>query len=262
MINKIVLLTFKFMRMDMKRLLLLFVLCFSVSGLMAQGYLPIFENGKVWDYEWVPYNTAISPFPGTYYVNGDTLINNKTCFKLFAKEDDGYTRFVGVFYETEGKVFTVREEDSAELLIYDFTVKKGDVVNVYNYEERTFSDVLIRDVQTLNLQGRNVKCVYYECSGFYTQGWWLEGVGSDSGFEFNIGKNTPGYGFALKSCYLGDKHLFSVDVDNPTGIGEIIRDANGLSSEDNAVYDLSGRRLNEKPTKGLYVQGGKVYMAR
>ena len=30
---------------------------------------------------------------------------------------------------------------SLELLIYDFTVKKGDVVNVYNYEERTVSEL-------------------------------------------------------------------------------------------------------------------------
>jgi hypothetical protein len=30
----------------------------------------------------------------------------------------------------------------------------------------------------------------------------------------------------------------------------------------NAIYDLSGRKLTEKPQKGFYIQGGRKYIAR
>ena len=34
-----------------------------------------------------------------------------------------------------------------------------------------------------------------------------------------------------------------------------------MQNESGAVYDLQGRRLNAKPQRGLYIQGGKMRMA-
>lgn len=34
------------------------------------------------------------------------------------------------------------------------------------------------------------------------------------------------------------------------------------AEQDNTIYDLSGRKLTEKPAKGIYIQGGKKYMAQ
>ncbi len=31
---------------------------------------------------------------------------------------------------------------------------------------------------------------------------------------------------------------------------------------DSAIYDLMGRRLNVKPTKGIYIQNGKKYVVK
>ena len=33
-----------------------------------------------------------------------------------------------------------------------------------------------------------------------------------------------------------------------------------MQNESDAVYDLQGRRLNAKPQRGLYIQGGKMRM--
>jgi hypothetical protein len=123
------------------------------------------------------------------------------------------------------------------------------------------SDVKIEDVLVLNIQGRDAKCVIHESDGFYTQGWWLEGVGSLHGFEHNISKTDPGHNIVMKSCYLGDKCLFLSDEDVVANIGKITN-STPRSVKNNVIYDLSGRRLSEKPTKGIYVQGGRVYIAK
>lgn len=34
------------------------------------------------------------------------------------------------------------------------------------------------------------------------------------------------------------------------------------AEQDNTIYDLSGRRLSEKPASGYYIQGGKTYLAK
>ena len=48
----------------------------------------------------------------------------------------------------------------------------------------------------------------------------------------------------------------SVDIASPVkGISE------GVSAE-NAMYDLTGRRLLQTPQRGLYIQGGRVHMKR
>lgn len=265
------------MRMDMKRLLLLFSLCFSAVSLTAQDFRPIFEEGKVWDYEWWPYSSLWNPDWVPKHViqrvEGDTVIGDKVCKKLYEWSDIGSSprdELIASFYEENGKVYRIDNGTTDACLIYDFTVEVGDTVIIYDYnapepnrQDRFFS-VTIKDVQTVEIQGQERKCIYVTHTYDYMESEtvWIEGVGSDWGPVLNLGTQNSGNALIYKFCNLDGKRLFSVDVDNPAGIGEIIRDADGLTSKDNAVYDLSGRRLNEKPTKGLYVQGGKVYMAR
>ena len=39
-----------------------------------------------------------------------------------------------------------------------------------------------------------------------------------------------------------------------------VADSNEL--QDNAIYDLTGRRLAEKPARGLYIQNGKKILVK
>ena len=41
-----------------------------------------------------------------------------------------------------------------------------------------------------------------------------------------------------------------------------INSTNTSSIGDSTIYDLSGRKLTEKPQKGFYIQGGCKYIAR
>ncbi len=34
------------------------------------------------------------------------------------------------------------------------------------------------------------------------------------------------------------------------------------AEQDNTIYDLSGRKLTEKPAKGIYIQGGKKFFVK
>jgi hypothetical protein len=49
------------------------------------------------------------------------------------------------------------------------------------------------------------------------------------------------------------------DDNNPNGIDSI---ATNTTTTDSAIYDLTGRRLNGKPERGIYIQGGKKYVIK
>ena len=48
----------------------------------------------------------------------------------------------------------------------------------------------------------------------------------------------------------------------PSGIEEVETDGSSNNPADSAIYDLTGRRLNGKPERGIYIQGGKKYVIK
>jgi hypothetical protein len=48
----------------------------------------------------------------------------------------------------------------------------------------------------------------------------------------------------------------------PSGIEEVETDGSSNKPADSAIYDLTGRRLNGKPERGIYIQGGKKYIIK
>ena len=224
---------------------------------------PVFEDGKTWNCEWWTFegmtnpDTDYNPVAQTYFVDGDTIINNWNCYKLYGKYDKQEAKYIASYYDAGGKAYMVKDGETEGLLIYDFSAKKGDVVNIYDCEDEKAVEVTISDVMTVNMQGREAKCLYVETNDKST--WWIEGIGSVEGFEFNIGKSTPGNTIILGSCYLGDKCLYLKDDNNPNGIDSI---ATNTTTSDSAIYDLTGRRLNGKPERGIYIQGGKKYVIK
>ena len=51
----------------------------------------------------------------------------------------------------------------------------------------------------------------------------------------------------------------SVDIASPV---DAIAGDKALGTDNTSVFDLSGRRLNHVPEKGLFIRNGKVYMNR
>jgi hypothetical protein len=48
----------------------------------------------------------------------------------------------------------------------------------------------------------------------------------------------------------------------PSGIEEVETDGSSNKPADSAIYDFTGRRLNGKPERGIYIQGGKKYIIK
>jgi hypothetical protein len=46
------------------------------------------------------------------------------------------------------------------------------------------------------------------------------------------------------------------------GIDRVLDDTPSSKPSDSAIYDLTGRRLNGKPERGIYIQDGKKHLAR
>ncbi|MBR4527635.1 MAG: hypothetical protein IKO71_04165, partial [Bacteroidaceae bacterium] len=66
---------------------------------------------------------------------------------------------------------------------------------------------------------------------------------------------TGGEDTSIASCYVGDQCIYRR---NENSIQLPASDADKSS----ALFDLSGRRLNTTPQKGIYIQGGRVLIQR
>ena len=68
----------------------------------------------------------------------------------------------------------------------------------------------------------------------------------------------------LLSCYDGDECIFNIEdflASFPAGMNSTVTGYSNVSS-DTPLYDLSGRRVQGTPKKGVYIQDGKKYVVR
>ena len=155
-----------------------------------------------------------------------------------------------------------------EVILYDFTLGVDD----------TFGSTSIREVSTVNVGGEPRKLITL-ATGHRL----LEGIGSLTGGFFEYMKAPlwlPGF-TGICTTYLRlyeeddllvfeqsseesyDYLLTEEDVQDYllTGVREgIVKQADDKTTA--PVYDLQGRKLHGKPTKGVYIQNGKKYIVR
>ena len=266
---------------------LLFLLC--NGALSAQDYLPIFEEGKT-------ISTAIMS-PGSmwegnvstvlYTIKGDTLIDGRICKKVLQST-----------YESEPNIFRVKDElkyvsyeegrqiyvkrigkwaEDRFHLYFDYNWKKGDRVTLDNFY-----------YQTEDLKLSNAKAVVNEVSFFETpdgrnlRQWNLTAYNTSS-LQDTVHCRSVNVNFVEGIGYLDQTDFsFHFDMTGPsicrtmmcqTGTGEKLFDLGhgpiwtGISNvtTDHKVsvyYDISGKRLRQKPAKGVFLQNGKKHIGR
>ncbi|MBR6047109.1 MAG: hypothetical protein IKP44_03335, partial [Bacteroidaceae bacterium] len=81
---------------------------------------------------------------------------------------------------------------------------------------------------------------------------WVEGMGSSGGLLVPFRSILAGNFVFLDYIELADGTVFSFD--DFTGM-RFLR-----IKEDNSFYDLSGRKLEKEPSKGIYIENGKKYI--
>lgn len=261
----------------MRKVLLFVVVCATFSHAQT-GVLPLLEEGK----RWVVRSIGTDPYyPEPNYfeemLKGDTVIGGIHFMREYARaynegEEPGKWGPTAFYLGEDGEKvykYNARTGEPAKMFMkLDFSLFAGDDLSVEDWEwdytvvavgDTTFLDAT--DQQQRRYLEVKSKWYPYSTSPSVT---WVEGIGS---LTFAIDNVIWGLykGFSqseLVECTLGDVVLYKKNAaeGDKTRVDELL--GYNDSHHAAAVYDLQGRRLAEKPRRGLYIQGGRKYVVK
>jgi len=226
-------------------------------------YVPFVEEGKVWNCNNTDYaDLGIVDF--VFTMRGDTLIGENIYKKVFCQYEKYYGDDEHHYYcavrENEYHVYLVEPETKEEKLIYDFSHPK-DTLILSNYDHKvarmagTRMDYWPSKQLIFNVFGISGDEIRYQ----YFVDVWIEGVGSWGSNPFAAKTTSPkpdpifGSYYVVVSCIIDEKCLFDYDwMVIPSSVQETEK-----SIPKGSIYDLSGRKVQGKPQKGVYIQNGK-----
>ena len=270
----------------MKNLLLTIALALFGFRAAAQDYRPFVEEGKMWRVAYIsPRNDDLTyPVDHEYYLmKGDTIVAGKTWKKVY---HTSFSKFDFLVREENKRVYYAPYPGREELM-YDFNVAVGDTVayrdiqgfyngdTAENYERqcRNWDSVAVvatnevientgHAYRSYNLY-REWTYNYDDPEDYnksveigYAREAWIECLGS-TGNAFQHAITTTwligSRQYVLEECSVGDEILYHHDL---SGIIAPKLDATDKA----AIYDLSGRRLQAIPQRGVYIVNGKKYV--
>ena len=265
----------------MKRIVLSMLLSATVGLLSAGGTFDLTHfvlEGKTWTYQ-VQYLNNFSAKES--YIScklmGDTIVGGLTYLKYYVENDYAEYVYTGCFREEEKKVYFVGRDETEEKELYDFNLKEGDVFQG--------SYTLKEDYQITGYRRDPNRVMGFESSwGWPIRNYWIQGVGSIHTLPhqpFYMDDKTSPRILHILSVYFFPLRMGSVISTGPYYVFEYPKDLDGLKTDyleyrlgtwanilspfkeqDDRLFDLSGRQLQKKPTKGIYIQGGKKILLR
>jgi hypothetical protein len=194
-----------------------------------------------------------------YKLKGDTTINDTIYKKMYCNDKYVYcVRQQGMKVYRRGNVYGNKDE-----LVLNFGLKEGDIF--LSDPTDSICPYKVGKVDTVTANGVQYRRLTMLCSdfngGWYEGAAWVDGIGVDDdviNLETGYILKTPNI---VLSCYDNGVKIFSWnDFGSPAGtdgIENAIKPNN--NNNDESIYDLSGRKLNAVPQKGLYIKGKKVY---
>lgn len=246
------------------------------------------EEGKTWRverrkrYDLEHHTDAPSTFE-KYVIEGDTtLFGNLTWKKLyFIDEATGKKTFVTALTKDpnqspNNRIYYLPYAGATyRALLYDFGIPSHNLCTLYELGEadrlptkdeyvETMVECNIQDIYTVESQGHYLD--KFEAIGsrnriFYD---YVEAVGNTiHPFKF-IKYSSPDCDETshVVECSVGGKVIYSEPVwkEPTTGI-ENVRDNESMAKE-NALYDLSGRRIYQTPKHGVYIRNGRKFIVK
>lgn len=201
------------------------------------------------DFQWTMRYDIVSPAGGVYYEE----------IKLHDGKSINQNEYAYPWRQDGGKVYR-----TGKGLIMDFSAKVGDVVKIneldadgtmaLSYKVEAISDtVFASSTDKKRRRCLHVRNVHYQLGTDI----WVEGIGS---LTYGVGGDRTYYGGAwsqLMECRRGDEILYRHE-DYVTSVNSVRTSVNPASG----IFDLQGRRLTQKPTKGMYIQNGKKVVVR
>ena len=242
----------------MKILFLWGMLCVSLAVNAQQDYLSMLKVGRSWYVESIYDNENVVHY---YKVEGKEIFDDREYYLIHKA---GYSHPAIIFpdgrsrhFEKDDKVY-LHKQDESNIELFDFTLKVGDSPS---------KGIPVMAIETIEVCGIPYRCIKLGLWNYYDEPlYWIEGIGSTwrgpFGDFWDPEVGVPGTLRAtkLKSVWDGDECIFDIDefhkARTATGL-ESISYLPRNSKSSSALYDLQGRRLMQKPTKGVYIQDGK-----
>lgn len=262
---------------------LLAVCCLpSQAQTSDEDYFPFTQESKTWEIQ-------IGVLRENLYVNcidGDTLIGGETWKKVYnyyGFRQLNYSYYAAV-RDVGKKVYAIGKGSNRPRLLYDFGMKVGDIVRC-GVEGNDFCCLLEKGEQPDTLFGfkfesslRLVRIDTIETNGLRLRRFtlsllspykeqivdnvvWVEGVGScNSPFLPWMPLLPRDRIFFFKRCLIGKTYI-STEEDFYNG-NETNDTSNKTieANESSVIYDIQGRQLHNRPSKGIYIQGGKKHL--
>ena len=254
----------------MKKVILTIVCLTALTGTMKaeEDYIPFVVEGKVWN-TYRSHGPSMDYWFGKYYIEGDTVINDILCKKLYSYNvyyNDNKIRYEAALYEKDKKVHVFNKEGELagkDVLLYDFNLRIGDSVKTANG--------VFCVMGTEKHDYRGIRQNYYVLCDVneknrndMTIGFWREGVGTNKDVLDNYPGILLGGYTGLLSCVVNGDTIYSY-TDNfkyeealskkyTTGISTVKA---GAKARAESWYDLQGRPVT-RPEKGrIYIHDGR-----
>ena len=266
------------------KLLFMWILCVCSISALAQSsqldYRPFAQEGKLWKTQ----VRGIKEYVYGNIIDGDTIINDETWKKVF--NYIGFPDFGSSYYAAirdEGqKVYAIAKGSTRPRLLYDFTLKEGDIVSC-GVEGTVFgclldsgekpdtllgfpfvNYLLVERIDTIKDRGLEHRCfilvmldAFRERMRMVNKIVWVEGVGSGAG-PFSPWIPLPPYDTFLQRCEIDKTCIFGYSDFYESYEPNILNIPQSARKKSTMTYDLQGRRLQKAPEKGLYIQDGKI----
>ncbi len=211
----------------MRHLLFLVIFSFGFGNMAKADNIPFVQDGKQWMYfgsrpETNPYKKEDGAYYGTYYyyLQGDTIIGDISCLKLYYEEERGNLSelYEGAMYEEEGRVYFIPEGKTTAALLYDFSCQVGDSIETFG------GTMMVENIKTVGYDGKTYKVISVQDTKSWT-GAWIEGVGSK--YDLLALTCPDSASVLLRSCEMEDEMNFRYPTDFMT------REAEGAIAEMN-----------------------------
>ena len=246
----------------------------------AAGYYPFLKEGKEWFYQHdhvemsEDFEQHITTDYVSYKLKGDTVIDGKDYMKMYFIFQNG-SRYMLAMREENKQVF-MRLPGDEDKLLFDFGMQVGESYEFPHWGNNNPNDLLtLESIRKEAIRGRNLIAMKYA----HEKDRWVtivEGVGSTQGWKLmdqDIQYPTGAYSYDTEYflyCAVDDKIFATVE-----DIGDIIRAedinsgipqgtpaASPVFSPMQQFFDLQGRRLQQRPQQGVYIQNGRKQVVR
>jgi len=186
----------------MKKSIILLPILLIFSSAFGQDYFPFPSSGAIW-------NHNIVNFEGTPYVSyryrlgiiGDTIINSKQYSKVYQLEGVELnilnSDYVGAIREEDKKIYAITVCDGEpEVLLYDFDVEVGDIINSNTIQGYLSEPIEVLDIEEIELLDGTIRKKINVGVDY-----WIEGIGSKGGLFAPITAMPLNYTSVWLKCF-------------------------------------------------------------